>query len=118
MLGNFIAALIPALVALLALAVAWGALLTRISVMRKSLHSMPGRFAKIQADIQKDVADLELRIDKFTNTREKLKKEYLLEKDHDLMCSNAMLRLEAHVTAAVNRSHKNILKEIKELIKP
>ena len=116
MLSNFIAAIIPVLVALMALAVAWGALLTRISVMRKSLHSMPGKFAKIQQDIKEDIDEVDLRVDKLINNREKLKKEYLLEKDHGLMCDNAMLKLERRMKLVIDNSHKNLLKEIKIIL--
>ena len=77
---------------------------------------MPGKFAKIQIDIKKDVDDLELRIDKFTNSREKLKKEYLLEKDHGLMCDNALLKLERRMKVVIDNSHKNLLKEIKIIL--
>lgn len=77
--------------ALLTLAVAWGAVLTR------------------QKSMGKEIDDLK-------DKREVLKKEYLTEKDHDLLCLNNTLRFEAHVTRVVEAMGDTLVGKIENII--
>ena len=80
--------MIPVVLALLALAVAWGSTTTR------------------QKSMSKDIDEIE------TN----LKKEYLTVEGHKLMCENTSLRFEKHVTKVVDAMGKTLVKKIENII--
>ncbi len=79
---------VPVGLALLALAVAWGATLTRQKSMRE------------------DIDEIE------TN----LKEEYLTEKDHTSLCEINTLRFEQHVTKVVNEMGDTLVEKIENII--
>ena len=72
-LGAWWPILVPAFLAVLALATVWGAVLTR------------------QKSTKQDCDE----------TKKTLKEDYLLKEEHELMCENSALRFEKHVTQEI-----------------
>ena len=87
-LSEILIIIIPVGIALLALAVAWGQTITR------------------QKAMSKDIDEIEVN----------LKKDYLTEKDHTLLCENTSLRFEKHVTKVVNEMGDTLVQKIENII--
>ena len=80
--------IVPVGLALLALAVVWGATTTRQKAMGKDIDEMENN----------------------------LKKDYLTIEGHKLMCENTSLRFEKHVTKVVNEMGDVLVLKIEKII--
>ena len=89
-----ILALIPLLLAIIALAVVWGQVLTKLKVMRD------------------DMDHTEKRMDESDKTREKLKLQYMSKSEHELICANTTLTLKAHITESLDSLKEAIFEKM------
>jgi len=85
--------------AMLTLAVAWGAALTR------------------QKHMSKDIEEISEKLDKSNVIREALKKEYLTVESHKLLCSNNTFEIKAHVSEVVETMGTTLVDKIENIIK-